>query len=429
MTNIYKKEALKILNITNSEQENSFLSDSEMDIESPNFYIKQALSAIKQENLENGWLWIWRGLYEFEDNKTLHSLKDLLTSAIKPTNSLANKKLSILQGTIEIANQMNTIAKGTQKLGYRNNTLNYFPTYLNYSSNYMWPISKENKHQIGNKLTRFSSEIIPYYDLFHFHFGTSLTQTQSDIQLIKNEQKPILMHHWGSEVRILSEALKTNPFAKAKVLNERWIKNKLSMLGNQIEACVVADEELYQYVKNYYKKVYIVPLMVDLEVYKPKAHPNNKKFTIVHAPTSPEIKGTPYILKAMEELRESYDFDFQIIQGMSHEKAKQLYQSADLIIDQLHIGSYGLLAVESMAMGKPVICYISEFMRDQYSKDLPIITANPDTIVNVVKGLLEEPDQLQDIGVKGRKYVEQYHNMNTNSAKIAQIYDEQVNNK
>ncbi|GAK00997.1 hypothetical protein JCM19055_4134 [Geomicrobium sp. JCM 19055] len=36
------------------------------------------------------------------------------------------------------------------------------------------------------------------------------------------------------------------------------------------------------------------------------------------------------------------------------------YQKATVVIDQLRIGSYANLTMESMALGKPVICYVRE---------------------------------------------------------------------
>ncbi|WHF46655.1 glycosyltransferase [Bacillus licheniformis] len=99
-----------------------------------------------------------------------------------------------------------------------------------------------------------------------------------------------------------------------------------------------------------------------------------------------------------------------------------MYQKADLIIDQLHIGSYGLFAVESMAMGKPVICWISDFMKDHYPSELPLIRANPANITEVIESVLKNRDMLPEIGQKGRKYAEVHHDMVKNSKKTLAVY-------
>ncbi|SDK49456.1 glycosyltransferase [Sediminibacillus albus] len=443
-------EALKLVKVKSMEQVENLLHGLESgQTHNSDFYSLNALREINRKRLQEAWLWCWRGLYDFPESEKLLSLMGLVNKSLnrgtsinhegqkeagvtqKDNDLLANSssnhtKLKVLQGTMEIANQMNTIGKGIKRLGHQNDTLNYYPYYLGYTSDYTWPISREtNTSELNEKLKKLAFDLLPYYDLFHFHFGRTLTLDNSDLDLIKQHNKQIIMHHWGSDVRLLSSALKTNPYAKAKITNEKWLADKLAYLSGKIPYCIVADEEMRQYVEKFYEKVFIVPLMIDLQIYRPleiKSDKTQQKLKIVHAPTSPAVKGTPFILEAMEKLKQEYTFEFKLIQGLSHEQAKQEYQSADLIIDQLHIGSYGLLAVEAMAMGKPVICWISEFMKEKYPKNLPIISANPDTIEAVMKHVFNNQDQLMEIGERGRRYVELHHNMVQNSKELLKIY-------
>ena len=107
---------------------------------------------------------------------------------------------------------------------------------------------------------------------------------------------------------------------------------------------------------------------------------------------------------------------------MSHSEAVKTYQKADLIIDQILLGSYGVFAVESMAMGKPVIGWISDFMKEKYPKELPIISANPDNIEQKIEYVINNRDMLKKIGIDGRKYVEKYHDINVVTNNIIDIY-------
>ncbi len=415
------------------------------------YYALHAFLAIKDYLLPQGWLWCWRGLDKFSGDKQLLQLMDLINNELGrggiPTRFSANSKntidqettwtnigngnkLKILQGSMEIANQMHTISKGTSRMDLINHTLNYYPAYLGYVSDYTWPIAGNLRNPgFNNTLKRLTADIVPFYDFFHFHFGKTLTLDHSDLDVIKHQNKGVIMHHWGSEVRLLSTAKKSNPYAKVKIADESMLKRNLAFFSGKIPHCIVADEEMYQYVKDYYPKVSVVPLMIDLEKYKPLevAPPlPDRPLKIVHAPTSPEIKGTPYVVSAIEKLKTEYSFEFTLVQKMSHEQARMEYQKADLVIDQLHIGSYGLLAVESMAMGKPVICWISDFMKEKYPADLPIIPANPDSIEIILRSLLQHPEQLDEIGRKSRIYTERHHDMMKNSQLIFDIYQEEL---
>jgi glycosyltransferase involved in cell wall biosynthesis/flagellin-specific chaperone FliS len=333
--------------------------------------------------------------------------------------------LRVLHGTIEIANQMNCLVEGLKKHGVSTKSLSYYPSYLKYGVDFSYDISKElDREKVNCFLQEITLKAIDSFDVFHFHFGTTLTTGHSDLALLKNVGKKVFMHHWGTDVRILSRAKEINRFAIVKNVNEKQIKDRLEFLSTYIDQCIVADAELYEYVKPYYKNVHFIPQAIDLKAYSPLKDfkMRNRKPVIVHAPTSPEFKGTNYILKAIEELNGENDFEFKLVRNLSHDEAKKIYQEADIIIDQIHAGAYGLLSLEVMAMGKPVICYISDFMRDYYPKDLPIISANPENIKDKIKYLLKDTELRTELGNKGRAYVEKYHGMEKVSKILLDLY-------
>lgn len=345
-----------------------------------------------------------------------------IQDVISNLRPIDNNNFKIIHGTIEIANQMHTMVECLKKLGVKAQTLNYYPSYLGYKSDHILNINSfadTNRANIETKI--IASKLIEENDVFHFHFGTSLTLDNSDLPLLKELNKKVFMQHWGSDVRLLTSAKKNNQFVKVKNQNEDSLKTQLAHISKYISNCIVSDYELYEYVKDYYENIYIIKQAINLYEYQmiiPKKE--NKKLLIVHAPTSAEIKGTQFILKAIEELELKYDFEFKLIEGMEHSSAMKIYQQADIIVDQLLIGSYGILAIEAMAMGKPVICYISDFMKEKYSTDLPIISANPINIKEKIEYLINNKDYLNELGVHGRQYVEKFHDA---SLIVKQVYD------
>ncbi|PKM96496.1 MAG: transferase [Firmicutes bacterium HGW-Firmicutes-1] len=325
---------------------------------------------------------------------------------------------------MEIANQMHIIVEGLKKVGEDAKAINYYPNYLGYKSDMVMNIKSFSSILEANEATKLlASRIIADVDVFHYHFGTSLTLDGSDLPLLKELNKKVVMHHWGSDVRIYSQAVKLSPFVNVKCLKEDAIKRRLEQLAKYIDTCIVSDYELYEYVKDYYSNLVIIPQAIDLNEFNQIEEPSkNKKITIVHAPTSPEIKGTIHILQAIEMLQSKYDFDFKLIQGISYEEAKKTYVNADIIIDQILIGSYGLCSIENMSFGKPVVCYISDFMQEKYPRELPIISANPTNIKEKIEFLLNNRDCLSDIGMKSRKYAKKHHDINKLSRRFIELY-------
>lgn len=136
---------------------------------------------------------------------------------------------------------------------------------------------------------------------------------------------------------------------------------------------------------------------------------------IIHAPSHRGVKGTKYIIDAIEKLKkEGISLKFTLVENLTHDEAKKLYKEADVLIDQLLAGFYGGLAVELMALGKPVICYLRQedlsFLPTAMSRSIPIINSNPDSIYEDLKSLLQSKTKIKALGEASRKFIEDWHN-------------------
>jgi len=333
--------------------------------------------------------------------------------------------LRVLHGTMEIANQMNTYASGLRGLQVFAKTVCYYPNYLGYDSDYVMDIpSFKDIHEANRKTRELASRLIPQFDVFHFHYGTSLTLDKSDLRILKELKKKVFMNYWGSEVRVYDKAVRINPYIRVKFQkDEERIKQNLTFMSRYISNCIVADYELYEYVKDYYEYVHFIPQAIDLEKYSiSQSNGAGARPLVVHAPTDSGIKGSSDINRVVEDLKRHYDFEFILVQNKSHEEAKRTYRMADIIIDSILEGAYGLFALETMAMGKPVVAWISDYMREKYPKDLPIVSANPETLRGELENLLKDKELREEIGSKGRRYVERYHDAGVVARQLYNLY-------
>ncbi len=144
----------------------------------------------------------------------------------------------------------------------------------------------------------------------------------------------------------------------------------------------------------------------------------------MHAPSVKATKGTKYVKQAIEDLKKAgLDFEYIEVFGISHKEAVQMYSEADIIIDQLMLGSHGAFACEAMALGKPVICYILDELLETYPDGFPIVNANPDNIATVLEELVCSPEKRHEIGMKSRAYVEKVHDIRVVAKKLLAIYN------
>lgn len=275
------------------------------------------------------------------------------------------------------------------------------------------------------KMFVFGIYAMSQYDIFHFHYGHSLFLFGMDLWLLKRLNKIVVMEYHGSEIRWSFYRKKPEFFYQNSLPTfSKRLKRKILRAFKYTDGIILHDYELFKHLPSNEKPIYFVPLRVEIGKFKPQ-YPSIqcKRPVIVHAPSHELVKGSRYVQIAVTRLKENYDFEFILVRDKTQEEAIQIYSKADIIVDQLFIGSYGVFAIEAMALGKPVICYISEEIRNQFPEELPIVNATVDTIEEKIELLLQNPQLRRDLGEQGRMYAEKYHDYKIITKKLAEIYE------
>tara|TARA_B110000971_G_C20023842_1_gene507735 strand:- start:322 stop:1482 length:1161 start_codon:yes stop_codon:yes gene_type:complete len=188
-----------------------------------------------------------------------------------------------------------------------------------------------------------------------------------------------------------------------------------------------------------YKQTIFKYKSIDLDLWNPYLssseskliRPKNKKIKILHsnflknsgrASLVKNIKGTQSIIKAIDQLiAEGYAIEKVIIEDLHINQMRFQQIKADIVIDQLIYGHWGSTAIESMALGKPVICYINLDYKKTFLNaypeynGLPVIESNTKDIYKTLKDLLDNPHKLNHYGTMGREFVEKHYNPDINS--------------
>lgn len=337
------------------------------------------------------------------------------------------ERLNIVHAPLEIAGQVGLICDFLRRFGVRAVGYNYYPTYLNYQK-----VINTDSYELA-KMVQFAIE---HYDLFHFHNGYTFLDGFLDIEMIRERGKQIIMHHRGNDVRSRQRARKwhgyENPYVNAdSSVPDEEIDRNLRYFAKNVSAAIVQDYELMPYVEDYYaeqgKKVYVLPRLINLQQFPPAPKQPSKKaneIIIVHAPTQRDFKGTELINQTIENLQQELPIQYRLVEGLSHEEALALYRQADIIIDQILCGAYGNLSVEGMALGKPVVCYIRPDLVNKYPAGLPIRSANPDNLQDVLRELVSDHELRLELGRQGREYVSQNHSADSVIKQLLNIYRE-----
>jgi hypothetical protein len=151
---------------------------------------------------------------------------------------------------------------------------------------------------------------------------------------------------------------------------------------------------------------------------------------VVHAPSHRGIKGTRFVIDAVERLqRDGVEIDFRLVEGLPYPDARRAYDDADVLVDQLLVGWYGGLAVEFMALAKPVVCFLADEWTGRYApaelmRDLPIVRAQPGDLHEVLRELLAgSRAELARLGLRGRTFVERWHDPVALAKRLRDAYE------
>jgi hypothetical protein len=153
-----------------------------------------------------------------------------------------------------------------------------------------------------------------------------------------------------------------------------------------------------------------------------------KPLRILHASNHRNLKGTGEIVRAVEELRaEGLPIELSVIEDVPNAEMPKHIKAADVVVDQLVIGWYAMFALESMAMRKPVVCYIRPDLHEFYITaglldpgELPLIETSVLKLKETLRHLASLPRrELRDIGLRSRSFVEKHHSIEA----VGRIFD------
>lgn len=157
----------------------------------------------------------------------------------------------------------------------------------------------------------------------------------------------------------------------------------------------------------------------------PQSNPTGA-IRILHSANHRMFKGTRFLEQAVDKLRAAgWPLELVLVENLPNDRALEVYRSADIVFDQCMIGFHGYFALEAMALGKPVMCFIRAPQEYLLSADeCPIINTHVTTLCRDLERLLAHPEQLTELGRRGRAYVEKYYSIEAFSRRLNRAYRE-----
>lgn len=129
---------------------------------------------------------------------------------------------------------------------------------------------------------------------------------------------------------------------------------------------------------------------------------------VVHAPSKPGVKGTEHIDPVLSRLDREDVIEYRPVRGVRHAEIPGIFKDADIVVDQIGLGSYGVAACEAMASACVVVSHVTEEVRAAVHAStgmaLPIVEADPKTLEDVLRRLAADDDRRRRIAARSREF-------------------------
>lgn len=182
---------------------------------------------------------------------------------------------------------------------------------------------------------------------------------------------------------------------------------------------------------------------VDLDIYRPDIEvpeefklPPSENLRVLHSFYNKDrlhqgknIKGSPHVLAAIERLEsEGYPVEYYYLTDIPLKEIRYYQVQADIVVDQLIYGWWGSAAIEGMALGKPVVCYLAPTWKKIFLErfpeynSLPIVEANTENIYAVLKELVKDKDYRGRKGKESREFAQKHFDVRRNARELEKIF-------
>jgi hypothetical protein len=339
--------------------------------------------------------------------------------------------MKVFIGLSDIASQISQYKKGFLYNSIDCVTAVHSTTQRNLKENYDYIINKD-KIESNSIIYRLKRKISTKYiksiiwkkalrdcDTFIFLWSTFQTDYQ-DIRRLKNYGKKVIVIFVGSDIR-WNNAMRQE-FAMHGIYPMEY--------SNYDESSKSLEKKLLylRTAEKYADRIYSIPnqSQLSLRPYHLFKYPINiedytentvqREFNpiVIHAPSYREVKGTKYIVDAVDKLKsEGLLFEFKLLENIPFRDVLQYYTDGDIMVGQILAPGGGKQEREGLASGMVVLSNMSYLKYPQkIASDCPIVDVNRDNIYAVLKTVIQDYKLRSELSLRGRSWVEKEHNVN-----------------
>lgn len=148
---------------------------------------------------------------------------------------------------------------------------------------------------------------------------------------------------------------------------------------------------------------------------------NINKIRIVHAPSSPILKGTPLVRAAIKKLKvEGYSFDYIELTNVSNDQVLTELREAHIVLNQFYGFALGFFAIEALASYCAVLSSAHFSLESSLPKDSEDAWLSTQywEVYDKLKYLLDNPHQMEKYASRGYYWAQKHYSFSNVKGKF-----------
>jgi glycosyltransferase involved in cell wall biosynthesis len=247
--------------------------------------------------------------------------------------------------------------------------------------NYRWPISR------WKLLRKLEKE----YDIWHYHHPYGSLKRS----LEKRARKKIyLKHYHGDELRGKYDS----------------------------GFCLVSTPDLLRYAPN--GKWLPNPVKIEEVESINKTQQGNTILRVAHYPYYKNYRSDDYYSDTLTKLQKEGKCEVVNILNLNHREVLEAVSMCDIVVGKIlpSVGWFGKFELEGMALGKPIIAYVSDELYQEYKP--PVYRTTKETFHQDLENLLVDEGERKRLASQGPSYVKRHHSPDNICNIVRQTYEE-----
>ncbi len=229
------------------------------------------------------------------------------------------------------------------------------------------------------------------YDIWHYHYPYGSLKVNLEK---RNHGKVYIKHYHGDDLRGKFDA----------------------------EFCLVSTPDLLQYAPN--AQWLPTPISIDNKTSISENLPD-AKLRLAHYPYYRMYEHEDLYSETLDSLQNTGDYEVVRILGLPHEETLRMISTCNIVIGKIipNIGWFGRFELEGMALGKPVITYVSDQLYDKYRP--PVFRTNAKNFKQDLVSLLNDIQLQRKLASEGIQYIKDYHSLKAILGILDKVYKRQ----